>query len=76
MYRHDRKTDLLEDNKRPRTYRHQQIMRRIRIFAVDFYYPSEVRRGEYWGLDVFLLQFFTLVNIRKILHYYCMDMNI
>ena len=23
-----------------------------------YYYPPEVRRGEYWGLGVFLLQYF------------------
>ena len=27
------------------------------------YYPSEVKRGEYWGLEVFLLQYFPLVKI-------------
>ena len=35
------------------------------------YYPPEVRRGEYWGLDIFLLQYFPLV---KILHYNCINM--
>ena len=30
-----------------------------------FYYPPEVRRGDYWGLGVFLLQYFPLVNVRK-----------
>ena len=28
-----------------------------------FYYPPEVRRGKYWGLGVFLMQYFHLVNI-------------
>ena len=27
------------------------------------YYQQEVRRGDYWGLGVFLLQYFPLVNI-------------
>ena len=27
------------------------------------YYPPEVRRGKYWGLGVFLLQYFPLVSI-------------
>ena len=27
------------------------------------YYPPEVRRGKYWGLGVFLLQYFLLVKI-------------
>ena len=34
-----------------------------------FYYPPEVRRGKYWGLGVFLLEYFPLVKIRKPLHY-------
>ena len=30
----------------------------------DFiYYPPEVRRGEYWGLGVFLMQYFPFVKI-------------
>ena len=29
------------------------------------YHPPEVRRREYWGLGVFLLQYCPLVNIRK-----------
>ena len=33
------------------------------------YYPLEVRRREYWGLGVFLLQYFPLVRIGKLLHY-------
>ena len=32
---------------------------------VGIYYPPEVRRGKYWGLGVFLLQYFPLVNILK-----------
>ena len=35
------------------------------------YCPPEVRRGEYWGLGIFLLQYFPLVNIWKC----CIDMN-
>ena len=34
----------------------------------------EVRRGEYWGLGVFLLQYIPLLKIRKILHYNCLNM--
>ena len=30
---------------------------------VGFYYPLEVSRGKYWGLGVFLLQYFPLVKI-------------
>ena len=26
--------------------------------CVNIYYPTEVRRGKYWGLGVFLLQYF------------------
>ena len=36
----------------------------------------EVRRGEYWRLGVFLLQYFPLVKIWKLLHYNCINMNI
>ena len=39
------------------------------------YYPPEVRRGEYWGLGVFLLQYFPLVKMWKIFHYNCMNMG-
>ena len=42
-------------------------------FIVIFYYPPEVRRGEYSGLGVFLLQYFPLVNIWKILQYNCIN---
>ena len=35
------------------------------------YYPPEVRRGEYLGLGVFLLQYFPLVKILKLLHCIC-----
>ena len=35
------------------------------------YYSPEVRRGKYWGLGVFLLQYFPLVKIWKLLHYNC-----
>ena len=55
----------------------------VRIFAVlglgagsKFYYPPEVRRGEYWGLGAFLLPYFPLVKKLNILHYDCMNMNI
>ena len=29
------------------------------------YYRPEVRRGKYWGLGIFLLQYFPLVSIMK-----------
>ena len=32
-------------------------------YMIKFYYPPEVRRGKYWGLGVFLLQYFPLVKI-------------
>ena len=32
-------------------------------FTLSIYYPPEVRRGEYWGLGVFLLQYSPLVSI-------------
>ena len=31
--------------------------------VLSVYYPTEVRRGKYWGLGVFLLQYFPLVKI-------------
>ena len=43
---------------------------------VMFYYPPEVRRGEYLELGVFLLQYFSLVKMREMLHYYCINMHI
>ena len=39
-----------------------------------YYYPPEVRRGEYWGFGVFLLQYFPLIKIGKPLHYNCINM--
>ena len=33
------------------------------------------RRGEYWGLGVFLLQYFPLVKMGKLLHYKFINMN-
>ena len=47
-----------------------------RLIILIFYYPPEVRRGEYWWLGVFLLQYFPLVKIWKLLHYDCINMNI
>ena len=32
------------------------------LFIFAIYYPPEVRRGEYWGLRVLLLQYFPLVS--------------
>ena len=40
------------------------------------YYLPELRRMEYWGLIVFLLQYSPLVNIRKLLHDNWKNMNI
>ena len=34
-------------------------------FVNRIYYPLEVRRRKYWGLGVFLLQYFPLVNISQ-----------
>ena len=50
----------------------------MHLFPCPFpllYYPPEVRREEYWGLGVFLLQYFLLVKIRKLLHYIFIKMN-
>ena len=33
--------------------------------GLHVYYPPEVRRGKYWGMGVFLLQYFPLVSIWK-----------
>ena len=38
------------------------------------YYPPAVRRGEYWGLGVFLL--LPLVNVWKLLHLNCININV
>ena len=49
-----------------------QVKYRIRAFVIPYlyrisssaiYYPPEVRREKYWGLGVFLLQYFPLVKI-------------
>ena len=40
------------------------------------YYTPEVRRGEYWGLGVFLLQYLPLDNNMKMLDHNCIDMNV
>ena len=40
-----------------------QYIVNIKEIYIFCYYPPEVRRGEYWGLEVFLLQYFPLVNI-------------
>ena len=45
-------------------------------FFLRIYYSPEVRRGKYWALGVFLLQYFPLVSICKILQDNCTDMNI
>ena len=51
-------------------------MRRFFFFFFFFlYYTLEVRTGEYCGLGVFLLQYSPLVNILKLLCYYCINMN-
>ena len=40
-----------------------EVRSSINVWVKFIYYPPEVRRGEYWGLEVFLLQYFPLVNI-------------
>ena len=40
------------------------------------YYPSEVRKGKYWGLSVFLLQYSPLVKICKLQYYNCINLNL
>ena len=35
----------------------------VQDFFLFIYYPPEVRRGEYWRLGVFLLQYFPLVKM-------------
>ena len=35
----------------------------ILFYSIYINYQQEVRRGEYWGLGVSLLQYFPLVNI-------------
>ena len=42
-----------------RTSQRDQLVIRV----INIYYPPEVRRGEYWGLGVFLFQYFPLVKI-------------
>ena len=44
--------------------------------GLPIYYSPEVRRGKYWGLGAFLLQYFPIVKIWKILYYNCINMNI
>ena len=44
--------------------------------STKLYYPQEVRRGKYWGLEVFLLQYFPHVKIGRLLHYNCININI
>ena len=36
-----------------------------KVSIIKNYLAPEVRRGKYWGLGVFLLQYFPLVNIWK-----------
>ena len=43
---------------------------------ISYPYPPEVRRGDYWGLGVFLLQYFPLVKMWTLLHYNCISMYI
>ena len=40
----------------------QEVVQDACFTTVLFYYQPEVRRGKYWGLGVFLLQYFPLVN--------------
>ena len=41
------------------------------IRVKHIYYPPEVRRREYWGSGVFLLQYFW-----KLLHYICINITV
>ena len=45
------------------------------ICKIRFYYPPEVRRGQYWGLGIFLMQPF-LLSRYEISHYICININI
>ena len=45
----------------------------MKVKKIPIYYQTEVRRGKYWGLGVFLLQYFP--QYMKILHYNCTDMG-
>ena len=47
----------------------------LHAIVLLIYYPPEVRAREYWGLGVFLLQYFPRPYI-IILHHNCIDMNI
>ena len=47
-----------------RLYKKYQMRTRISVTNVQYInYPPEVRRGGYWGLGVFLLQYSPLVKI-------------
>ena len=52
------------------------IIHKLDIWYNDIHCPLKVRRGEYWGLGVFLLQYFALVKMLKILHYNCINIHV
>ena len=39
-------------------YKIKSVFFRKALILQRFYYPPKVRRGKYWGLVVFLLQYF------------------
>ena len=41
---------------------------------MEFYYPQEVMRGEYWGLGAFLVQYSPVVNECIVIHYKCIGL--
>ena len=49
---------MINNYKRGNTFR-----KKSKAGSIMFYYPPEVRRGEYWRLGVILLQYFPLVKI-------------
>ena len=47
----------------PFTCSNTRVWIMMEIISFSIYFLSEVRRGEYWGLGVFLLQNFPLITI-------------
>ena len=45
------------------------------ITLIHIYYQPEVTIGKYRGMEVFLLQYFLLVNVYKMMHYNYIKMN-
>ena len=59
------------DNKGSPKSKKQQVVTKSWSIIQEISYPPEVGRGKYWGLGVFLFQYFPLVNIWTIFHYNC-----